>query len=122
MTWFLGEKDYLHFKQNPKNRNMAKQKFYIPKPGKCDIIESILIGNQEINALNKKNPDHHKPDFMIKKLSAVAVQSSCKELKQQAEAAVELLKVLPGALPANEFDRYKILKSVSTPSNVAMTK
>lgn len=100
---------------------MAKQKFYIPKSGKCDIIESIIIGNQEIHSLNKKNQDHHKPEFMIRKLSAVAVKSSCTELKQQAEAAVELLKSLPGNVPVNEFDRNRILKTVCTPSNVATT-
>lgn len=90
---------------------MAKSnKSHFPQSGRCDVIEGILMGNQQTNALNKKHQDDFKPSLMVRKLLSVAQQSSCPELKQQAAKAADLLKSLPENFPAAEKDRARILK------------
>jgi hypothetical protein len=98
----------------------GKKQNLFPKSGKCDIVEGILMGNKQTNALNKKYQEDQKPDYMIRKLLAVAQQSSDPELKGQASKAAELLKDLPGNVPAPSIDRARILREACNCINVAV--
>lgn len=73
---------------------MTRTKKIVPeniKPGKSDIIYGIIVGNQQTNALCKKEREDRTPAGMIKKLSSILKNSSDESLKDKAEVAIEKL-------------------------------
>jgi len=93
----------------PKKANLLN-----PFPGKCDLIEGILIGKKQTNNLNKLNQNDHRPSLMVRKLNRVAEETTCLGLKNKAIKAVELLETLPGDSPVSERDRVRIFQHVKS--------
>jgi len=93
---------------------MAKKSYQNnPIPGKCDVIEGILIGNKQTNNLNKLNQDDYRPSLMIRKLNRIAAETTCLGVKSKAAKAVELLETVKGDSPVNESDRVRIFQHVN---------
>lgn len=81
--------------KNPKI--MTRNKKIVPeniKSGKCDIIYGIIVGNQQTNALCKREREERTPAGMIKKLSSILKNSSDEELKAKSQAAIEKLSTI----------------------------
>jgi tagatose-1,6-bisphosphate aldolase len=92
---------------------MAKNTQVFTKPGKSDIIGGIIMGNQQINNLNKLYRDDNKPSVMIKKLKVIENNSSDKKIQEHAGKAIKLLEKFAVDTPLTEIDRTNLLKAIS---------
>jgi len=92
---------------------MAKNTLFSIKPGKSDVIEGIIVGNQQINALNKMDANLTKPSVMIRKLTGLINNSSDEKIVKHAEKAVEQLQNFSDDHPLTEAQRLEILKKIS---------
>jgi len=94
---------------------MAKNTLFSIKPGKSDVIEGIIVGNQQINALNKMDANLTKPSMMIRKLTGILNNSSDEKIKKHAENAIKELEKFTTDDPLNEKERTDLLKLASKP-------
>jgi hypothetical protein len=85
---------------------------FIPKPGKCDIIYGIIVGNQQIHSLCKREREDRTPAGIIKKLTSIVKNTSDEELKTKAEVAIEKLGKLNPDQHLSENVANKIHKEV----------
>ena len=86
-----------------------------PKPGKCDIIEGILLGGKGgTNALNAKNEtEMYKAEKMIGRLNMIVNNSSDHHAKAQATKAIDLLQLLTSNSSVSEVNRRRIFEAVT---------
>lgn len=84
-----------------------------PKPGKCDILESILIGNQQTNKLNSKDFKNRKPENIINKLLRFISNTSDKHASEQAVLAIDILRNNTSDSPLTETEGRKIYDQVT---------
>lgn len=85
-----------------------------PKPGKCDIIEGILLGGKgSTNALNAKNDaETYKAEKIIGRLNMIVNNSSDHHAKAQATKAIDLLQLLSNSF-VSEVNRRRIFEAVT---------
>lgn len=91
---------------------MTKKRNVFPQRGKCDVIKGILMNENLTRALNKKYLEDNTIESMVKKLSIIVEESTCADLKEKAQKAINLLEQLPQNKVVSKKTRENIVKEI----------